>query len=82
MAFRVVGERLRRVADTLRGNIVRLGLSWGGRTSDRFMEWFLPFPSQLEALAEVIDTQAGRINHKTVTVIETILVSGGETKSP
>ena len=46
------------------------------------MEWFLPFPNRLDALAEGIEVQAGRIDHKTVTVVETFVASGGERQSP
>jgi hypothetical protein len=73
-AFRNVALRLRDVAETFRGHTVRLGLNWAGRASDRFMEWLLPMPNGLDALAAGIDVQAGRIEHRTVTIIETIMV--------
>ena len=80
LAFRGEAEQLRRVAEALRGNIVRLGLSWAGRSSDRFMEWFLPFPYRVDALAEEMDIKAARIDHKTVTIVETVLVPAGGTQ--
>ncbi|HEY4667860.1 MAG TPA: hypothetical protein VIH26_11200 [Anaerolineales bacterium] len=73
-AFRDVALRLRDVAETFRGHTVRLGLNWAGRASGRFMEWLLPVPNRLDALASEIDVQAGRIDHRTVTIIETVMV--------
>jgi uncharacterized protein YukE len=76
-AFRAEADHLRQVAESLRGNIVRLGLTWAGRSADRFLDWFLPFPYRLDALAEGIDVQVGRIDQKTVTMFETIMVPPG-----
>ena len=73
-AFRDVALRLRDVAETFRGHTVRLGLNWAGRASGRFMEWLLPVPNRLDALASEIDVQAGRIDHRTVTIIEIVMV--------
>ena len=73
-SFRNVALRLREVAETFRGHTVRLGLNWAGRASDRFMEWLLPAPNRLDALASEIDVQAGRIDHRTVTISEIVMV--------
>ena len=79
-AFRTEADHLRQVAETLRGNIVRLGLTWAGQSAERFLEWFLPFPYRLDALGEGIDVQAGRIDQKTVTIVETIMVAPAGTQ--
>ena len=76
-AFRLIALRLRNVAETFRGHTVHLGLTWAGRASDRFMEWLLPIPNRFDALAEGIDVQAGRIDHRTVTINETVMVPPG-----
>ena len=74
LAFQNAAVQIRVVAETFRGHLVRLGLNWSGRAADRFMDGFRPLPNRLDSLAEGMDVQAGRINHKTVTIIETVLV--------
>jgi hypothetical protein len=79
LAFRNVAVRLRAVADAFRGHAIDLGLNWSGRAYGRFAEGFAPLPNRLDALAEELDLQAGRIAHKTVTIMETVMVPAGGT---
>ena len=74
MAFQNAAVQLRSVADALRGHLVRLGLNWSGQSAGRFLEEFGRFPYRLDALAEGLDVQAAKIEHKTVTMIETVML--------
>jgi hypothetical protein len=79
MAFVNVAVRLREVAQTFRGDAIDLGLNWSGRAYGRFAEGFAPLPNRLDAVAEELDIQAGRISNKTVTITETVMVPAGGT---
>ena len=80
VAFQNAAAQLSGVAEAFRGHLVRLGLNWSGQAAGRFMEGFSPLPNRLESLAEGMGVQAGRINQKTVMIIETVMVPPGATR--
>jgi uncharacterized protein YukE len=75
-AFRAVAARCRGLREDLSSHQNSLDQVWQGRSRERFFHdhGFKATPINMENLAEWLETQAKRIDQKTVTIEYTVLV--------